>query len=462
MALIRRQILVSGARRARDRDARRLPRGARAVAARQAARARRAQGRRRRLHRPDPRRLRRRARPARGRLRRHAGASSPSWTGRASSSSPPRRTSCARRSSRSAASSSCSPTRSSTTRPAASSSSRCSGQVERMRNLATELLDLSRLESGALELRPEPTDVGQLAREVAAEFTPAAARHNADVELDLAGEPIELDCDPERVAQVLRILLDNALVHTPEGTGVRVSAARANGHVRLEVSDRGLGIKRQNMPHIFEPFFTSNDEAQGAGLGLAIARELAERMHGELTVRSVPGPHDLLPGAALMTARGSRSLRLALALGAARSPAAASAATTTRRRLLGRTNQDDDHARRGRRGPGHGDGKRFDSAGDLQERGPGRRDRHLPVRLRRARVDHGGGGRRRRRLRLRAQRRGRDRHQRARRHPGRGQGRREGARGLRRVRRRQPRRGRRSSARTRTPTSRCSRSTRRA
>jgi signal transduction histidine kinase len=163
------------------------------------------------------------------------------------------------------------------------------GQVERMRNLATELLDLSRLESGALELRPEPTDVGQLAREVAAEFTPAAQRHRANVELQLAGEPIELDCDPERVAQVLRILLDNALVHTPEGTGVRVSAARANGHVRLEVSDRGLGIKRQNMPHIFEPFFTSNDEAQGAGLGLAIARELAERMHGELSVRSVPG-----------------------------------------------------------------------------------------------------------------------------------------------------------------------------
>ena len=109
------------------------------------------------------------------------------------------------------------------------------------------------------------------------------------MELKLAGEPIELECDPERVAQVLRILLDNALVHTPEGTGVRVSAARANGHVRLEVSDRGLGIKRQNMPHIFEPFFTSNDEAQGAGLGLAIARELAERMHGDLSVRSVPG-----------------------------------------------------------------------------------------------------------------------------------------------------------------------------
>jgi two-component system, OmpR family, sensor kinase len=163
------------------------------------------------------------------------------------------------------------------------------GQVERMRNLATELLDLSRLEAGALELRPEPTDLGQLAREVAAEFHPAAARHRADVRLDLSEEPLELDCDPERVAQVLRILLDNALVHTPAGTGVDVSAARANGHVRLEVSDRGHGIKRQNMPHIFEPFFSSDDEAQGAGLGLTIARELAERMHGELTVRSVPG-----------------------------------------------------------------------------------------------------------------------------------------------------------------------------
>jgi signal transduction histidine kinase len=158
-----------------------------------------------------------------------------------------------------------------------------------MRKLATELLDLSRLESGALELRPEPTDVGQLAREVAGEFTPAAQRHDSPVALDLPDEPIELDCDPERVAQVLRILLDNALVHTPAGTGVRVSAARRNGNVRLEVSDLGLGIKRQNMPHIFEPFFTSNEEAQGAGLGLAIARELAERMQGRLIVRSVPG-----------------------------------------------------------------------------------------------------------------------------------------------------------------------------
>ncbi len=163
------------------------------------------------------------------------------------------------------------------------------GQVARLRKLATELLDLSRLESGALELRPEPTDVGQLARDIAGEFTPAVSAHDAELQVHAAPEPIEIDCDAERVAQVMRILLDNALVHTPAGTTIVVSAARADGHVTLEVADSGLGIRHQTMPHIFEPFYTSADGARGAGLGLAIARELAERMHGELTVRSVPG-----------------------------------------------------------------------------------------------------------------------------------------------------------------------------
>jgi two-component system OmpR family sensor kinase len=83
--------------------------------------------------------------------------------------------------------------------------------------------------------------------------------------------------------------MDNALVHTPPGTHITVSAARSNGEVHLAVADTGLGIKRHNMPHIFQPFFSSNDEAQGAGLGLAIASELAERMEGRLTADSAPG-----------------------------------------------------------------------------------------------------------------------------------------------------------------------------
>ena len=102
------------------------------------------------------------------------------------------------------------------------------GQVARMRKLATELLDLSRLESGALELRTEPTDVGQLAREVAGEFTPAVGAHDAELQVHAAPDPIEVECDPERVAQVMRILLDNALVHTPAGTTHR-GFGRARG-----------------------------------------------------------------------------------------------------------------------------------------------------------------------------------------------------------------------------------------
>ena len=163
------------------------------------------------------------------------------------------------------------------------------GQVDRLRDLTTRLLDLSRLEAGTLELRPEPTDVARLTRDVTAEFGPAAAQHASELRLDLGEEPLEIECDPERVAQVLRILLDNALVHTPNGTAIDVSAARRNGDVRLEVTDTGLGITRHAMPHIFEPFFTDADGGRGAGLGLAIAHELAEQMEGRLIVSSRPG-----------------------------------------------------------------------------------------------------------------------------------------------------------------------------
>jgi signal transduction histidine kinase len=160
-------------------------------------------------------------------------------------------------------------------------------QTLRLQKLATDLLDLSRLEAGSLELRPEPTDVGSLTRAVVAEFAPAIAAHDSSLELRLARSPIEADCDPERVAQVLRILLNNALTHTPRGTGLVVSAARQNGTLRLAVRDDGPGIDRASLERVFEPFYTS-DDAQGSGLGLTIARELAERMTGHLDVHTTP------------------------------------------------------------------------------------------------------------------------------------------------------------------------------
>ena len=185
------------------------------------------------------------------------------------------------------------------------------GQVERLTKLTTELLDLSRLGSGAVTLRPEPTDLTMLSREVVAEFAPASTGQPVDVDAPAAG--VEVLCDPERVAQVLRILMDNALVHTPPGTAIKVSAARVNGEARLSVTDAGQGIARKTMPHIFEPFFTAADDGtRGAGLGLAIASELAERMEGKLSAQSRPGTTTftlVLPGM-----RGLAALLLCAAL----------------------------------------------------------------------------------------------------------------------------------------------------
>jgi signal transduction histidine kinase len=94
--------------------------------------------------------------------------------------------------------------------------------------------------------------------------------------------------DPERVAQILRILIDNALAHTPPGTDMVVTAGRGNGRLTLSVRDFGEGIKRQSVERLFEPFYSAGDN-QGSGLGLAIARELAERMDGRLSVEALAG-----------------------------------------------------------------------------------------------------------------------------------------------------------------------------
>jgi two-component system, OmpR family, sensor kinase len=105
---------------------------------------------------------------------------------------------------------------------------------------------------------------------------------------------VEAECDPERVAQILRILLDNALTHTAPGTLIEIRAlageSRLDGRAAAEltVADDGLGISSRELPYVFDRFHTG-DAGRGSGLGLAIARELAERMRGRLEVSSEPG-----------------------------------------------------------------------------------------------------------------------------------------------------------------------------
>jgi signal transduction histidine kinase len=161
-------------------------------------------------------------------------------------------------------------------------------QVERLRKLSVDLLDLSKLEAGSLELRPEEVDLGELTRSVSGEFEPTLTQHDAHLELRLPARSVDALCDPARVAQIMRILIDNALTHTPAGTRIVVTAGRSNGRVTLAVRDDGGGIDGREVQRIFEPFYTA-DDAQGSGLGLAIASELAEHMSGRLWVRSAPG-----------------------------------------------------------------------------------------------------------------------------------------------------------------------------
>jgi two-component system, OmpR family, sensor kinase len=171
-------------------------------------------------------------------------------------------------------------------------------QVDRLQKLATDLLDLSRLDAGSLELEREPISLRTLADQITNEFAAAAARSSDTLIVDDPPDAPEVEalCDGQRVAQILRVLVDNALTHTPAGTQIRVrtgtepggdGSRRTRATAFLEVEDDGPGIKRRNLAHIFERFQTG--DAGGSGLGLAIARELAQGMNGRLEARSRPG-----------------------------------------------------------------------------------------------------------------------------------------------------------------------------
>jgi len=158
-------------------------------------------------------------------------------------------------------------------------------QIERLSKLTVDLLDLSQLDAGAMEMQARSVDLGALAREVTREFSARADLRGSRLELRTPERPAIARGDPDRVRQIIRILLDNALTHTPEGTKVTVTTYSVNRRAELTVSDEGAGIPQRVQSRIFERFYTA-DKAGGSGLGLAIARELAQRMAGRITISS--------------------------------------------------------------------------------------------------------------------------------------------------------------------------------
>lgn len=161
-------------------------------------------------------------------------------------------------------------------------------EIRRLRNLATELLDLSRLDAG-VALRSEPVELGEVARAVAAEFALQAHARRTLLEVVPPRGPCWAQGDPDAVARVARILIDNALRYTPPSTAVRVTTGYAGEGATLSVIDDGPGVPAEEQEAIFERFRrgTTTRGEGGFGLGLAIGRELAERLGGGLELEAL-------------------------------------------------------------------------------------------------------------------------------------------------------------------------------
>ncbi|HEY4098926.1 MAG TPA: HAMP domain-containing sensor histidine kinase [Baekduia sp.] len=163
------------------------------------------------------------------------------------------------------------------------------GQLRRLANLASELLDLSRLDAG-VELRREPVELGEMSRAVAAEFELRIRDRSVGMQIVPPTGPVWAAGDPGAVARVARILIDNALRFSPAGSAIRVTPAYHGDRATLEVSDRGPGVPPEEHEIIFERFErgTRTGGEGGFGLGLAIGRELARRLDGELALAPQP------------------------------------------------------------------------------------------------------------------------------------------------------------------------------
>jgi two-component system CheB/CheR fusion protein len=165
-------------------------------------------------------------------------------------------------------------------------------QVQQLARLADDLLDLARIAQGRIELRTAECDLATvIGRAVQMSAPHLQARHHL-FEVDLPNRPLPLVADPDRLVQILANLLNNAAKYTEPGGWVRLSAERAGGEAVIRVSDTGMGIAPELLPHVFELFTQGEWSAEGSqggmGIGLALVRRLVDLHGGTITVSS-PG-----------------------------------------------------------------------------------------------------------------------------------------------------------------------------
>jgi len=156
--------------------------------------------------------------------------------------------------------------------------------------LVNDVLDLSKIEAGKIELSLQPVMFPSLIEDLFVTVRPLADEYGSTLSLDTEGEHFNIVSDPRRVRQILLNLLSNA-IKFGEGKPIRVLCKQnEDGSAQIEVIDLGLGIAQDDIARIFEEFVQVSESKQpGTGLGLPISRRLAQLLDGSLTVRSVPG-----------------------------------------------------------------------------------------------------------------------------------------------------------------------------
>jgi signal transduction histidine kinase len=167
------------------------------------------------------------------------------------------------------------------------------GEIARMERLAQDLLTLARSDSGGLELLTAPLDMADIANEVVRRTTPLGQSAGVLLSMHTDAQASIVEADPDRLQQVLLILVDNAIKHTARGGKVDVRVRRHGQTAQVTVDDTGSGIAPEHLPRIFDRFYRA-DKARahdqgGTGLGLAIAKMLVEAHDGQLHLTSTLG-----------------------------------------------------------------------------------------------------------------------------------------------------------------------------
>jgi len=165
--------------------------------------------------------------------------------------------------------------------------------VRRLSSIVSDLLDLSKLESGGQVLDPRPLDVRLLAERVGDAFRPVAERKRQQLQVEVASNAGTVEADGTLLERALSNLVDNALKYTPEGGRVRVWGGSENGQTTLSVEDNGMGIPEADLPRIFERFYrvdkSRSRDLGGTGLGLSIVKHIIQLHGGIISVKSTVG-----------------------------------------------------------------------------------------------------------------------------------------------------------------------------